>query len=64
MVLFFLLSETCRATLDSLPIDRSDQDLLDGDEKPRDKSGREGLFNEILLSISKKKACGCFLNNF
>ena len=51
MVLVFLLSETRRATLDSLPIDRSDQDLSDGDEKPRDKSGRVGHFNEILTKF-------------
>ena len=51
MVQLFILSETRRATLDYIPIDRSDRDLSDGGQKCREKSGRVCLFIEILTKF-------------
>ena len=51
MVQLFILSETRRATLDYIPIDRLNRDLSDGGQKYREKSGRVCLFIEILTKF-------------
>ena len=44
MVQLFILSETRRATLDYIPIDRSDRNLRDECQKHRENSGKPCLF--------------------
>ena len=51
MVQLFILSEARRATLDYIPIDTSNRDLSDGGQKYREKSGRVGLFIEIVTKF-------------
>ena len=57
----FFLSETCRSTLDYIPIDRSDQDLSNDVKISREKSGPVVLIINTLRTTSNSICYICML---